>query len=91
MVRACDIPPYLLYDSASAQVITIQHCMEAHMRDILLQCSGAVASRLSMLHGVLGETKVFCARHHRAAAAAHPDPAGVGRPVPWRGSAAASS
>jgi len=32
---------------------------EAHMRDILLQCSGAVAVAVSLIHGVLGETKVF--------------------------------
>jgi hypothetical protein len=29
------------------------------MRDILLQCSGAVAVAVSLIHGVLGETKVF--------------------------------
>ena len=29
------------------------------MRDILLQCSGAVAVVVALIHGVLGETKVF--------------------------------
>jgi hypothetical protein len=29
------------------------------MRDVLLQCSGAVAILVAVIHGVLGETKVF--------------------------------
>src|SRR5258707_14940863 len=29
------------------------------MRDLLLQCSGAVAIVVALIHGVLGETKVF--------------------------------
>jgi hypothetical protein len=29
------------------------------MRDVLLQCSGAVAILVALIHGVLGETKVF--------------------------------
>lgn len=29
------------------------------MRDLLLQCSGAVAIVVALVHGVLGETKVF--------------------------------
>ena len=29
------------------------------MRDILLQCSGAAAIVVALIHGVLGETKVF--------------------------------
>jgi hypothetical protein len=29
------------------------------MRDILLQCSGAAAIAVALVHGVLGETKVF--------------------------------
>jgi hypothetical protein len=29
------------------------------MRDILLQCSGVVAIAAAVIHGVLGETKVF--------------------------------
>jgi hypothetical protein len=29
------------------------------MRDLLLQCSGAVAIVVALAHGVLGETKVF--------------------------------
>src|SRR5258705_12726867 len=33
--------------------------MEAHMRDILLQCSGLAAIAVALIHGVLGETKVF--------------------------------
>ena len=47
------------------------------MRDILLQCAGVAAIAVALIHGVLGETKVFAARHHRAGAPAHPDPAGV--------------
>jgi hypothetical protein len=33
--------------------------MEEAMRDILLQCSGLVAIAAALIHGVLGETKVF--------------------------------
>jgi hypothetical protein len=33
--------------------------MEAPMRDILLQVSGAVAILAALIHGVLSETKVF--------------------------------
>src|ERR1700742_562839 len=33
--------------------------METHMRDILLQCSGVAAIVVALIHGVLGETKVF--------------------------------
>jgi uncharacterized membrane protein YfcA len=29
------------------------------MRDLLLQCSGAVAIAVALIHGVLGETRVF--------------------------------
>jgi hypothetical protein len=29
------------------------------MRDVLLQCSGAVAILVALIHGVLGETRVF--------------------------------
>ena len=29
------------------------------MRDLLLQCSGALAIAVALVHGVLGETKVF--------------------------------
>ena len=29
------------------------------MRDLLLQCSGALAIVVALVHGVLGETKVF--------------------------------
>ena len=29
------------------------------MRDILLQCSGVAAIAVALIHGVLGETKVF--------------------------------
>src|ERR1043166_307426 len=29
------------------------------MRDLLLQCSGAAAIMVALIHGVLGETKVF--------------------------------
>jgi hypothetical protein len=33
--------------------------MEASMRDLLLQCSGLVAIVVTLIHAVLGETKVF--------------------------------
>jgi hypothetical protein len=33
--------------------------MEAVMRDLLLQCSGIAAIVVAIIHGVLGETKVF--------------------------------
>src|SRR5262245_42553860 len=33
--------------------------MEAIMRDLLLQCSGLAAIAAALIHGVLGETKVF--------------------------------
>jgi len=33
--------------------------MEDAMRDILLQCSGLAAIAAALIHGVLGETKVF--------------------------------
>jgi hypothetical protein len=33
--------------------------MEGAMRDILLQCSGLAAIVVALIHGVLGETKVF--------------------------------
>src|SRR5258706_16445626 len=33
--------------------------MEDPMRDILLQCSGVGAIAVALIHGVLGETKVF--------------------------------
>ena len=31
------------------------------MRDILLQCAGVAAIAAPLIHGVLGETKVFAA------------------------------
>jgi apolipoprotein N-acyltransferase len=34
--------------------------MEGHpMRDLLLQCSGVAAIAVALIHGVLGETRVF--------------------------------
>jgi hypothetical protein len=33
------------------------------MRDILLQCAGLGAIAVSLIHGVLGETKVFARAH----------------------------
>jgi hypothetical protein len=42
------------------QVITIHNCMEAlSMRDLILQCAGVAGIAVSLIHGVLGETKVF--------------------------------
>jgi len=43
--------------------VTIQLCMEGAegklMRDLLLQVSGVAAIAVALIHGVLGETKVF--------------------------------
>src|SRR6266702_5331880 len=33
--------------------------MEALMRDLLLQCAGVVTIAVALIHGILGETKVF--------------------------------
>src|ERR1700682_549494 len=55
-------PPYTtVLTIASAPIIaTIQSCMETDpMRDLLLQCSGFAAIAVALIHGVLGETKVF--------------------------------
>ena len=41
------------------------------MRDLLLQCSGLAAIAVALIHGVLGETKVF------ARATITPDPSGL--------------
>src|ERR1700737_5438018 len=41
-------------------LITIQSFLDtARMRDVLLQCSGLAAIAVALIHGVLGETKVF--------------------------------
>lgn len=34
------------------------------MRDLLLQCSGVVAIAVAMIHGVLGETRIFAAANN---------------------------
>src|SRR5260221_8804414 len=44
---------------ASDRRSTIHNCMESALRDILLQCSGLAAIAVALIHGVLGETKVF--------------------------------
>src|SRR5215831_6493746 len=52
--------PYMtVLTSASISGYTIHNCMESIMRDILLQCSGLAAIAAAIIHGVLGETKVF--------------------------------
>jgi hypothetical protein len=55
------------------------------MRDLLLQCSGLAAIAAAILHGVIGEAKVF----PRVTI----EPARLRtlfrRPLPWPGSAAA--
>jgi hypothetical protein len=33
--------------------------MEASMRDLLLQCSGFAAIVVALIHGILGETRIF--------------------------------
>ena len=58
------------------------------MRDLLLQCSGIAAIAVALIHGVLGESKVF------ARATIEPPRLRTlirwsGRPAPSRGSAAA--
>src|SRR5258707_15472616 len=45
--------------AASGQPNTIHNCMEAMMRDVLLQCSGLAAIAVAVIHGALGEFKVF--------------------------------
>src|SRR5947209_3472057 len=58
----CDTPPYtaVLTSASAGGNRSIQSCMEAKpMRDLLLQCSGAAAVIVALIHGVLGETRVF--------------------------------
>src|SRR6185437_16751219 len=53
-------PPYTpVLTSASARPISIQNCMEAPMRDILLQISGVVAILAALVHGGRSETRIF--------------------------------
>ena len=47
------------------------------MRDLLLQCSGLAAIVAALIHGVLGETKVFARATIEPRAASHPDAAGL--------------
>jgi hypothetical protein len=62
--------------------------MEALMRDVLLQCSGVAAIAAALIHGLIGELKIFpriTIEPARLATLIR----WSGRPVPWRGSAAA--
>src|SRR5260370_32756209 len=60
MARSCDNPPYTpVLTGTSARPISIQYCMEASMRDLLLEIAGTAAIVVALIHGVLGETKVF--------------------------------
>jgi len=57
------------------------------MRDLILQCAGVAGIAVALIHGVLGETKVF------AKATIQPESLRtlirLVWPVPWPGSAAA--
>src|SRR5664279_457738 len=61
MAFPCDISPYTtVLTSASTGVM--HHTLlygDDPMRDLLLQCSGLAAIAVALIHGVLGETKVF--------------------------------
>ena len=59
------------------------------MRDLILQCAGVAGIAVALIHGVLGETKVFARATIQPREPAHPDPAGLAGRLLWRGSAAA--
>src|SRR6202163_2547767 len=62
MLRPCDNLPYItVLTAASAPAIPHHTVMygDDPMRDLLLQCSGIAAIAVALIHGVLGETKVF--------------------------------
>src|SRR5258708_26920920 len=61
MYPSCDRAPYTtVLTAAMRRVITIHSCMEvSQMRDLILQCAGASGILVALIHGVLGETKVF--------------------------------
>src|SRR5437764_8891192 len=61
MFHPCDIPPYTtVLTAARPWRNTIHDCVEAFsMRDIILQCAGVAGILVAIIHGVLGETKVF--------------------------------
>src|SRR4051812_50016553 len=61
MRSPCDIAPYttvLTGASTGRKYHTVLYGGCA-MRDLLLQCSGVAAILVALIHGVLGETKVF--------------------------------
>ena len=47
------------------------------MRDLILQCAGVAAIAVALIHGVLGETKVFARATIEPRTPAHPDPGGL--------------
>src|SRR6201986_1269416 len=61
--RLVKAPPYTsVLTAPSASPYNIQYCMvatEVPMRDLLLHAAGFIAILVSIVHGVLGETKVF--------------------------------
>src|SRR4051794_37017018 len=62
MILPCDIIPYttVLTDaSAGVKAPYSPVWRRTPMRDLLLQCSGLAAILVALIHGVLGETKVF--------------------------------
>src|SRR6478736_4178227 len=61
MFPSCDNAPYTtVLTGASRGVISIQYCMEvSSMRDIILMCAGVAGILVAIIHGVLGETRVF--------------------------------
>src|SRR6478672_10164912 len=61
MFPPCDNVPYTtVLTAAMPGVISIHNCMEVlSMRDLILQCAGVAGIAVALIHGVLGETKVF--------------------------------
>src|ERR1044072_4127048 len=60
MFPPCDIVPYTtVLTAASHRRSTINNCMEASMRDIILLSAGVAGIVVAIIHGVLVETKVF--------------------------------
>src|SRR5258708_1289337 len=61
MISSCDNSPYTNVLTAASAGSTDHTVMygDGPMRDLLLQCSGLAAIAVALIHGVLGETKVF--------------------------------
>src|ERR1700681_2804968 len=60
MLLPCDNSPYTtVLTAASPHQVPYSYVWRRPMRDLLLQCSGVAAIAVALIHGVLGETKVF--------------------------------